>query len=742
MYYTIGKPQLCISLFLCVLVLLGIGKEKMTISRKAFHTLRASRLVPFNRAHMLLYFVAVLAAVYRRFDVLFSSPGPVSIVLLLADLIFAFMWLTYQALRWRPVRRQEFPDRLLQEVDPKEFPAIDVFICTADPYREPPVSVASTALSVMAFDYPADKLSIYVSDDGGSDITLFAFIEAARFARYWLPFCKENGIAIRSPEAYFRSRTGDGDSDKMKMMYQAMKEKVDIALERGYVGNDLLPSDEDEVFKKWKGISRNDHPSIIQVLLESTRDSDISGNALPNLIYVSREKRPNSPHNFKAGALNVLTRVSRTMSNAPLILTLDCDTYSNDPRSPIHALCYFLDPDMSSDLAFVQFPQIFQGLNKNDIYACEVKRLYTINPRGKDGVGGPNYVGTGCYFLRRALQGSTLSSPKTNASFSSDFTLKKAHEAASCAYEAGSKWGSSIGFRYRSLSEDFHTGFHLHCEGWKSVFCYPEKPAFLGDVPQNLNDVLGQRKRWSVGLFEVAFSRYCPLTFGTMNASLLEGLCYAHEAFWGSWSIPITIYGLLPQLALIYYTPLFPKVSDPWFYLYSYLFLAAYGQDLFEFLAADGTFGRWWSDQRMWMIIGQTSYLFGTLQFALKKIGISAQGFNVTSKVIEDEQSERYEKGAFDFGAKSPFFAVLGTVAIVNLSSLVAGIARAATVDGVFDEMFVQLFLSAFVAVNCLPIYHAMFLRSDGGKMPRKVTVISFAIAGFLLGIGYLIFHI
>lgn len=117
-----------------------------------------------------------------------------------------------------------------------------------------------------------------------------------------------------------------------------------------------------------------------------------------------------------------------------------------------------------------------------------------------------------------------------------------------------------IGFRYGSLSEDFHTGYHLHCGGWNSVFCYPERPAFLGDVPLNLNDVLSQRKRWSVGLFEVAFSRYCPLAYGTSKASLLAGLCYAHEAFWGSWSIPITIYGLLPQLALIYNIPLFPKV--------------------------------------------------------------------------------------------------------------------------------------------------------------------------------------
>ncbi|RWW46713.1 hypothetical protein BHE74_00047341 [Ensete ventricosum] len=718
----------------------------------AFHSLQVSRLVPFNRAHALLYSVAVLAALHRRLGALLAPATllsfSVSLPLLLADLVLAFMWLTYQALRWRPVRRREFPDRLALSVDPKDFPAIDVFICTADPHREPPMSVASTALSVMAFDYPTDRISIYVSDDGGSEVTLFAFMEASRFARYWLPFCKENGIVVRSPEAYFRSTNG-GVSEKMKMMYQTMKEKVETALGRGRNVQLLL-------------ITSKPEPSMYWYVYRHTSK---------RLGLVHRLLDQNFMLTFSNFDSSSKTRVSRTMSNGPVILTLDCDTYSNDPRSPLHALCYFLDPALSPDLAFVQFPQIFQGLNKNDIYASEVKRLYTINPRGKDRLGGPNYVGTACYFLRRSLQGtpsSTSVAPEANDPLSSESVLRKAHEVAGCTYEPGTKWGSSVGFRYGSLSEDYHTGYHLHCEGWKSVFCYPTRPAFLGDVPKNLNDVLSQRKRWCVGLFEVAFSRCCPLTFGTMKASLLVGLCYAHEAFWGSWCIPITIYGLLPQLALIFGIPLFPKVyvygfyhplyfvctpigfcsdaflsqvSDPWFYLYAYLFFTTYGQDLLEFLAADGTMGRWWSDQRMWMIIGLTSYLFGTVQFVLKKIGISAQGFNVTSKVMEDEQSKRYEKGAFYFGVESPFFVVLGTVAAVNFSSLVVGIARAATTEGGFDELFVQLFLSVFVTANCWPIYEAMFLRSDGGKLPRNVTVISLVLAGFLHCIAYLIFH-
>ncbi|WOL03032.1 hypothetical protein Cni_G11752 [Canna indica] len=714
-------------------------------SRTAFHTLQASRFAAFNRAHAFVYHLALLALLGHRLATvtLLSSP------LLLADLVLAFMWLSAQAFRWRPVRRQEFPDRLLQEVEPKQLPALDVYICTADPHREPPASVASTALSAMAFDYPTDRLSVYVSDDGGSAVTLFAFMEAARFARYWLPFCKENGVATRSPEAYFSSDRG-GESEKMRIMYQSMKERVENAMERGYVqGNDMVfdEDDERETFDNWKTFSRNDHPSVIKVLLESSKDSDITGNALPNLVYISREKSPASHHHFKAGALNVLTRVSSCMSNAPVILTLDCDMYSNNPRSPLRALCYFLDPAFSADLAFVQFPQRFQGINRNDIYASQIRRLFTIHSRGMDGLRGPNYVGTGCFFARRALHGAGPSSssssfppPESNSSLlSSESALRKAHEVAACTYEDSTKWGTLIGFRYGSLVEDFHTGYRLHCEGWKSVFCDPVRSAFLGDVPKNLNDGLNQCKRWIVGLYEVAFSSHDPLTFGSRKASLLLGLCYGYYSFWGAWCIPLITYGLLPQLALLYQTPLFPKASEPWFYLYAYLFFAAYGHDLVEFLADGGSIRSWWNDQRIWMIRGITSFLFGTVEFALNKVGVSAPGFVVTSKVMEDEQAERYEKGAFYFGAQSPFFAVLGTVALVNLSSLAVGIARAAMANEVFDEMLVQLFLSAFVAANCWPIYEAMFLRRDGGKMPRKITLISSAFAGLLHWIGFLV---
>ncbi|OAY76670.1 Cellulose synthase-like protein G3 [Ananas comosus] len=127
--------------------------------------------------------------------------------------------------------------------------------------------------------------------------------------------------------------------------------------------------------------------------------------------------------------------------------------------------------------------------------------------------------------------------------------------------------------------------------------------------------------------------------------------------------------------------------------------------------------------------VGVTSYLFGTIEFALNRVGIASQGFNVTNKVTEEEQSKRYNNGVFDFGIASPFFISLGVTANPSLASFIAGITRVAVIGiGLFDEIF--------IAANCLPIYEAMFFRRDNGKLPRNVTLTSIFLAGLLLYIS------
>ncbi|KAF2298020.1 hypothetical protein GH714_007016 [Hevea brasiliensis] len=646
------------------------------------------------------------------------------------------MWSTAQAARLYPIQRKEFLENLDKVIKRSDYPALDVFICTADPTKEPPMSVVNTALSVMAYDYPTEKLSVYVSDDGGSELTLFAFMEAAKFAAHWLPFCRENNIVQRSPEAYFESNcSSSSQTFKIKTMYEIMKMKVKHVVERGKISDDHVTSDEErKAFNQWthKCTSQN-HPTVIQILLANNKNMDVSRNFMPNLIYVSREKSKTSHHRFKAGALNVLLRVSAVMTNAPIILTVDCDMYSNDPQTPLRVLCYYWDPEIRSKYSYIQFPQHFQGINKSDIYACQLKRMYQIQPMGLDGLGGPDNAGTNCFFSRRAFFGgpSSFVSPEIpelsplhviDKSIQSPEVLALAYRVAGCNYENKTSWGYKIGFRYGSLVEDYFTGYQLHCEGWMSMFCNPDRPSFLGHAPISLVDMLNQQKRWVVGVYEVAFSKFSPMTYGIKRLGLLMTLLYSQYAFWPIWSIPITTYAFLPQLALINQVCVFPKVSEPWFLLYIFLFLGAYWQDFFDFVSANGTFPMWWNDQRIWTIRGLTCFCFGSLEFLLKSLGISTHGFSLTNKVVDDEQSKRYDQEIFDFGVPSPMFVPLTTAALINLVSFTLGLPQVFKGNN-WEGLLIQMFIAGFGIVNCWPIYEAMVLRKDNGKLPAKITL-------------------
>lgn len=83
---------------------------------------------------------------------------------------------------------------------------VDVFVSTVDPMKEPPLVTANTVLSILAMDYPVDKISCYISDDGASMCTFEALSETAEFARKWVPFCKKFSIEPRAPEMYFAEK--------------------------------------------------------------------------------------------------------------------------------------------------------------------------------------------------------------------------------------------------------------------------------------------------------------------------------------------------------------------------------------------------------------------------------------------------------------------------------------------------------------------------------------------------------
>ncbi|RWR85692.1 cellulose synthase-like protein G3 [Cinnamomum micranthum f. kanehirae] len=188
------------------------------------HTLRVERIrATINRAFLSVHSLMLLALLYYRVSWLFfffltshSHSWSFTLtwfLLLTSELTISFIWLLAAAYRWRPLSRTAFPELLS---DDHQLPGIDVFICTADPAKEPPLDVMNTVVSAMALDYPAEKLWVYLSDDGGADITLYATRKAFSFAMVWLPFCRKYGVRTRCPDAYFSMEKEEDDGLIMK----------------------------------------------------------------------------------------------------------------------------------------------------------------------------------------------------------------------------------------------------------------------------------------------------------------------------------------------------------------------------------------------------------------------------------------------------------------------------------------------------------------------------------------------
>lgn len=106
-------------------------------------------------------------------------------------------------------------------------PGFDIFVSTADPQLEPPLMVVDTVLSVMAYDYPSEKLNVYLTDDGCSDLMFYALLEASKFSRHWLPFCRNFGVEPRAPGVYF-STVKEAPADDHNLAQEWNKVKVCI----------------------------------------------------------------------------------------------------------------------------------------------------------------------------------------------------------------------------------------------------------------------------------------------------------------------------------------------------------------------------------------------------------------------------------------------------------------------------------------------------------------------------------
>ncbi|XVE50865.1 hypothetical protein DITRI_Ditri01bG0198300 [Diplodiscus trichospermus] len=733
-----------------------VREEKKSLA--FFETKEAKGRLAFRLFSSSIFIGICLIWVYRLTNI--PSVGErgrwVWIGMFIAELGFGFYWILTQAIRWNVVRYYPLKQNLSQSSDDK-LPGVDIFVCTADPKLEPPAMVVNTILSVMSLNYPTEKLSVYLSDDGGSQLTFYALLEASHFSKHWIPFCKKFNVEPRSPEVYltqnfdasdfanaqvvYQGRPNVTDQFFLKKQYEDMKNRIEAVINKGSVPEEL--KNQHKGFLEWNSdVSKQNHQPIVQIVIDGrdTNAVDSDGCRLPTLLYMAREKRPNWPHHFKAGAMNALIRVSSEISNGAIILNLDCDMYANNEDSTKEDLCFFMDETRGHQIAYVQHPQKFNNITKNDLYANSSPAFYKVELPGIGGYGAALYCGTGCFHRRVSLCGSKYSKENKGlwnleTTRNDKRTVTELEEAskvlASCGYEEGTRWGKEMGLIYGCPVEDIVTGLTIQCRGWKSVYHNPDNTAFLGVAPPTLDIVLVQFTRWSDGMFQIFLSKYCPFVYGHNKISLGAQMGYCVYLLWAPFSLPNLYYAIVLPLSLLHGIPLFPEVSSRRFIPFAYVFLSKNIYGIAEALICGSTLKAWWNLQRIWLIRRTTSFFFAFIDCIIRQMGLSETTFSITAKVVTEDVSKRYQKEIMDFGSTSIMFTVIATLAMLNLFSVVGVLMMFfwGSEHEVMEMVISQVFLCGLVVLANVPVYEAMFFRKDKGSIPASVMLKSVGFA-------------
>lgn len=661
---------------------------------------------PIHRAFDITILVLLISLlVYRLLYI--SNHGFAWLLALLCETCFTFTWVLTVSTKWNPVEYKTYPERLSQKI--QELPPVDIFVTTADPVLEPPILTVNTVISLLAVDYPADKLACYVSDDGCSPTTYYSLVEASKFAKLWAPFCKKHNIQTRAPFRYFSSEVPLNNSSEFQQEYNKMKDEYEeLASKINDADKKSIERNPSGDFAAFSNIEGKNHPTIVKVVWENK--AGIS-DELPHLIYISREKRPKHPHHYKAGAMNVLTRVSGMMTNAPFMLNLDCDMFVNNPKIVCHAMCLLLGSRNEMESGFVQFPQYFYDGLKDDPYGNQFEVWHKYLGSGIVGIQGPFYQGAGCFHRRKVIYGSCPRDvgiqAKSLTPVHGDLTEKEqlkifgnskefvrsaahalqgkanrspnilpnlieaAHQVAGCGYEYGTSWGQEVGWQYGSATEDILTGLKIHARGWRSVLCTPDPRAFLGCVPRVGPISMTQQKRWATGLLEILISERNPI-IATLTARLEFRQCLAYFCIliWALRSIPEICYAVLPAYCIITNSSFLPKAHEPAMYIHVALFLSYVIYSLLEYLETGLSIRAWWNNQMMARMNATNAWLFGVISVFLKILRISGTVFEVTQK--DQSSNNGDDEGRFTFDA-SPIFVPGTTILLLQLTAFVMG---------------------------------------------------------------------
>ncbi|KAF2284326.1 hypothetical protein GH714_020513 [Hevea brasiliensis] len=742
-----------------------MDEGRQPLSRKL--PIPSSKISPYRLIIILRLVILGLFFHYRILHPVNDAYG-LWLTSVICEIWFAVSWILDQFPKWHPIERETYLDRLSlryeKEGKPSELASVDIFVSTVDPMKEPPLITANTVLSILAVDYPVDKVACYVSDDGAAMLTFEALSETSEFSRKWVPFCKKYNIEPRAPEWYFSQKI-DYLKNKvhpsfvrerraMKREYEEFKVRIN-----GLVATAQKVPEDGWTMQDgtaWPGNNVRDHPGMIQVFLGNSGVRDVEGNELPRLVYVSREKRPGFEHHKKAGAMNALVRVSAVLSNAPYLLNVDCDHYINNSKALREAMCFMMDPTSGKKVCYVQFPQRFDGIDRHDRYSNRNVVFFDINMKGLDGLQGPIYVGTGCVFRRQALYGYDAPVKKKPPGKTCNCWPKW------CCHCCGSRKNkkSKPKKEKKKKSKNRETSKQIHAlenieEGiedstiekssetsqMKLEKKFGQSPVFVastilenGGVPQDASPASLLREAIQViscGYEDkTEWGKEVGWIYGSVTEDILTGFkmhCHgwrsvycipkrpAFKVVYPLTSVPLLVYCTLPAICLLTGKFIVPEISNYAGIVFMALFISIAATGILEMQWGGVGIDHWWRNEQFWVIGGVSSHLFALFQGLLKVLAGVNTNFTVTSKGGDDgEFSELY---LFKW---TSLLIPPTTLLIINIVGVVVGVSDA--INNGYDSwgpLFGRLFFALWVIIHLYP-----FLKGLLGKQDRMPTII------------------
>lgn len=411
-----------------------------------------------------------------------------SIPLLLAEIYSFIGGAMFTIGLWRPLEREV---RSLDQMRPIlpviEYPTVDIFVTC---YNEPVEMVEDTVRAALEIDYPANKLRVYILDDGNS-ADMRSMSQRLAIEDLRSPKIQTEAARIENERAELEMRL-----HQLQDLFPTTKEADNFLKNatESHPAVKFLETMRDAFViiggKTTTGLSVSDRLLDEQKRLEDKiLQKERESSALIRCRYIARTKIAGKPHHAKAGNINHAIFSGDT--NGAFILTLDAD-HIPKPQFLKRVLPYFFSYNQwtgkyeGNRIAFVQTPQDFYNLPEGDPYGHSAHLFYGPIQQGKDGLNSAFYTGTNAVLRREALLNVGLQ-------YFSDALVRDATRIA--------EFDLIGGMSSSSITEDMNTAMRLHGAGWQSA--YHNELLAEGLAPDDLVSTLKQRLRWAQGTIQV-----------------------------------------------------------------------------------------------------------------------------------------------------------------------------------------------------------------------------------------------